>query len=60
MKLRVGVGKLSSVSRVLPWYVTIYNRALTYDRAQEWFKTHAEALDYANKMLPEWKRWYRR
>lgn len=63
-KLRIGIGKLdfglSHSHGPTPWYVTIYNRALTEDRAQGWFETHAEALAYANKMLPEWKRWYRR
>jgi len=55
-QLRVGIGRHYGSS--LPWYVTIYNRALTEDRAQGWFRTHAEALDYANKWLPEWKRRY--
>lgn len=52
-QLRIGIGKHAWSED--PWYVTIYNRALTQDRAQGWFKTHAEALAYANKMLPKWK-----
>ena len=57
-QLRVGIGKLSM--KDTPWYVTIYNRALTADTAQGWFKSHAEAVAFASKMLPNWKRWYSR
>jgi len=56
-QLRIGIGR-HSFNDPTPWYVTIYNRALTYDAAQEWFATHPEALEYASKMLPKWKIWY--
>ena len=56
-QLRVGIGKIDDF-KPSPWYVTIYNRALTADRAQAWFKTHAEAIAYASRMLPIWKRGY--
>jgi len=61
-QLRIGIGKtdfklVSSWGRT-PWYVTIYNRALTEDTAQEWFATHPEAIAYASEMLPKWKARY--
>ena len=61
-QLRIGIGKVYFASvptfAQRPWYVTIYNRALTADTAQEWFATHPEAIDYASKMLPKWKARY--
>jgi hypothetical protein len=57
-QLRIGIGKIPDLNTSGPWYVTIYNRALTADRAQAWFETHAQAMDYADMMLPHWKHWY--
>ena len=49
-QLRIGIGKLSRLGPQ-PWYVTIYNRALTHDSAQGWFATHAEAVMYADRLI---------
>jgi hypothetical protein len=49
--LRIGIGKIPCLNTTGPWYVTIYNRALTEDRAQGWFKTHPEAIAYADRLL---------
>jgi len=58
-QLRVGIGKVyfkavPSYART-PWYVTIYNRELSVDRAQGWFATYAEAAAHSREMLPKWK-----
>lgn len=50
-ELRIGIGKLPGLSTSGPWYVTIYNRALTEDRAQGWFETLQEATGFAHKLL---------
>lgn len=50
-ELRIGIGKLTGINTSGPWYVTIYNRALTEDRAQGWFETLQEATAFAHELL---------
>jgi len=57
-QLRIGIGKLDTGNRGLPWYVTIYNRELSVDRAQGWFEAYAEAAAYSSDRLPSWKQEY--
>ena len=61
-QLRVGIGKLDFKSvpsyQRMPWYVTIYNRELSVDRAQGWFETYAEAAAYSRSRIPLWKSEY--
>lgn len=51
-ELRIGVGKHAGLNKDgNDWYVTIYNRSLTYDYAQGWFATLMEAGTFARKLL---------
>jgi DNA (cytosine-5)-methyltransferase 1 len=48
---RIGIGKISGLGTTGPWYVTLYNRALTDDRVQGWFWSLPEATTFAHQLL---------